>query len=173
MSESNNNNLSRRDFMVAGTAVGAGLVAAPAILNSETLKNDTVNIGMIGVGAQGLVQLKACLKIPGVRFKAICDIWDYSQRYASRYLKKYKHDVNVYTDYQEMLANEPDLDAVLIASPDWMHHTHANACMEAGKHVYCEKMMSNTIEAAASMVRTQRKTGKLLQIVKFYKHIKS
>jgi predicted dehydrogenase len=156
--------LSRRDFMVAGTAAGAGLVAAPSIVRSETLKNDTVNIGMIGVGAQGLVQLKACLKIPGVQFKAVCDIWDYSQRYASRYLKKYKHDVNVYTDYQEMLANEPDLDAVLIATPDWMHHTHANACMEAGKHVYCEKMMSNTVEAAASMVRTQRKTGKLLQI---------
>ena len=156
--------VTRRDFIKAGTVAGAGIVAAPAIVKAENKGTDTVNIALLGCGAQGLVQMKSCLKIPGVRFKAVCDIWAYSQRYASRYLKKYKHDVNVYEDYKEMLAAEKDLDAVMIATPDWMHAPHANDSMKAGKHVYCEKMMSNTIEGAASMVRAQKETGKLCQI---------
>ena len=159
------NEISRRKFMVTGSAVGAGLtLAAPAIVRSETLRNDTLNVAVIGSGTQGRVQLNACLNIPGIRFKAVCDIWKYNQRYSSRFLKKYKHDVNVYEDYEEMLATETDIDAVLIASPDWMHAPHTNACLKAGKHVYCEKMMSNSLEGAASMVRTQKETGKLLQI---------
>ena len=72
--------------------------------------------------------------------------------------------MNVYEDFSDMLAKEPQLDAVIVATPDWMHAEHTNACLEAGKHVYCEKEMSNTLAGAASMVRTARETGKLLQI---------
>ena len=63
-----------------------------------------------------------------------------------------------------MLATEKDIDAVFVATPDFMHAPITNAALKAGKHVYCEKMMSNTIEAAASMVKTRDETGKLLQI---------
>ncbi len=53
---------------------------------------------------------------------------------------------------------------VLIATPDFWHAPMTNTCLKAGLHVYCEKMMSNTIDGARSMVRTMRETGKLLQI---------
>ncbi|MCH8136742.1 MAG: Gfo/Idh/MocA family oxidoreductase, partial [Proteobacteria bacterium] len=62
------------------------------------------------------------------------------------------------------MANETDLDAAIIAVPDFMHHELTNACLKAGLHVYCEKEMSNDLEKARSMVVTARETGKLLQI---------
>lgn len=127
-------------------------------------KAETVNVALIGVGAQGRVLMESMLLIPGVKFKAVCDIWSYSQKYASRKLKAYGHQVNVYEDYREMLDKEKDLDAVVIATPDWMHAEHTIACLEKGHHVYCEKEMAHTVEEARKMVETQRRTGKLLQI---------
>ncbi len=154
-----------KSTVAAGTMLG--VLKARAVENAglAAIKNpDQLNIALIGAGAQGRILTESCLRIPGIRFKAICDIWNYSQRYSERYLKKYGHEVNVYEDYRELLANEKDLDAVVVASPDWMHAEHANACMNAGYHVYCEKEMSNSLEKAATMVHTAKETGKLLQI---------
>ncbi len=154
--------------MQSATALGMlATLKAQAVENAElaAIKNpDQLNIALIGAGAEGRILTEACLRIPGIRFKAICDIWSYSQRYSQRYLKKYGHEVNVYEDYRELLANEKDLDAVIVASPDWMHAEQANACMEAGLHVYCEKEMSNSLEKAASIVHKQHETGKIVQI---------
>ena len=53
----------------------------------------------------------------------------------ARLLKKFKHETNEYTDYQEMLAKEKDLDAVIVASPDCVHAEHSIASLKAGLHV--------------------------------------
>jgi len=109
--------------------------------------------------------MNICLKIPGIRFKAICDIWTtYNQKRASGLLRKYRHEHNTYVDYKEMLDKEKDLDAVIIATPDFWHARHTVASLEAGLHVYCETAMSNTIGGARRMVHAARRTGKLLQI---------
>ena len=105
------------------------------------------------------------LRIPGLRFRAVCDIWtEYNQRRVVNSLKRFKHEVNGYEDYREMLDKEKELDAVIIATPDFWHAQHTIDCLKAGKHVYCEKEMSNTLEGARSMVLAARETGKLLQI---------
>ena len=105
------------------------------------------------------------LRIPGLRFRAVCDIWtEYNQRRVVNTLKRFKHEVNGYEDYREMLDKEKELDAVIIATPDFWHAQHTIDCLKAGKHVYCEKEMSNTLEGARSMVLAARETGKLLQI---------
>ena len=84
--------------------------------------SDDLYIALLGSGAQGQILLDACLKIPGIRFKAVCDIWtDFNQKRATNLLKKYGHELNTYVDYQEMLDRENDLDAVLIATPDFWH----------------------------------------------------
>jgi len=149
--------------VAAGTAfLSAGQGFAVSRRNGGS---DDLNIALIGAGEQGRKALiVSCLKIPGIRFKAICDIWPFNRNYAVNTVNKYKHEAKGYDDYREMLANEKDLDAVLVATPDWMHAEHANACMNAGFHVYCEKEMSNSLEKARSMVQTSRTTGKLLQI---------
>jgi predicted dehydrogenase len=132
---------------------------APASRLSE------INVALVGAGDQGEVLLNAMLKIPGLRFRAICDIWtEYNQRKLVSRLKKFNFEVNGYEDYREMLDKERDLDAVVIATPDFWHARQTIDCLHAGKHVYCEKEMSNTLEGARSMVIAARETGKLLQI---------
>jgi predicted dehydrogenase len=124
-----------------------------------------LNVAMIGAGAQGEVLLTAMLKIPNLRFRAVCDIWtDFNLRKAVNLLKKYKFQVNGYEDYREMLDKEKNLDAVVIATPDFWHSPQAVECLKAGLNVYCEKEMSNTLEGAKQMALTARETGKLLQI---------
>jgi predicted dehydrogenase len=111
------------------------------------------------------VLLDAMLRIPGLRFRAVCDVWtEYNQKRAVNTLKKYKFEVNGYEDHREMLDKEKDLDAVVIATPDFWHAPHTVDCLKAGKNVYCEKEMSNTLDGARSMVLAARETGKLLQI---------
>jgi predicted dehydrogenase len=158
--------LSRRDFLATGATFGAALMAAPYISRAAAAERtaDQLNVALIGCGEQGAVLLNAALKIPGVRFVAVCDIWPYRRTYGERLLKKFGHDPKPYEDYKELLANAGAVDAVLVATPDFVHAEHANAALRAGKHVYCEKLMSNTVEGARSMVRTARETKKLLQI---------
>ncbi len=103
-----------------------------------------VNIALLGAGAQGQVLTDSMLRIPGLHFRAVCDVWtEYNQRRVVNTLKKFKHEVNAYEDYREMLDKEKELDAVIIATPDFWHAQHTIDCLKAGKHVYCEKEMSN------------------------------
>ena len=157
--------MNRRSFITT-TAAGAALAfARPARLLAQAAgKPETVNVALIGCGAQGRVLLDDALKIPGIRFVAVCDIWDYNLQYGERYLKKHGQTATAYRDYEVMLQKEKDLHAVIVATPDFWHAPHSIACLKAGKDVYCEKMMSNTIEGARSMVRAMKETGRLLQI---------
>lgn len=167
--------LSRRDFLVttaaaAGTglvlprALAAGPLGAPRVEGPRGAGGE-LNVALIGAGTQGReVLMVNGLKIPGFKFKAVCDIWPYHQRYASRMLERYGHPVNVYSDYREMLAKEKDLDVALVATPEWMHAEQTIACLRAGLHVYCEKEMSNDLAKARAMVVAAKETGKLLQI---------
>jgi len=158
--------IGRRDFLRVTAAAGAGLMLSPMALGQAGgSKSDDLNIALLGSGAQGQVLLNACLKIPGIRFKAVCDIWtEYNQKRAARLLKKYGHELNTYEDYREMLDRESDLDAVIIATPDFWHAEQTVACLKAGLNVYCEKEMSNTLEGARKIAQAARETGKLLQI---------
>ncbi|MBN1516791.1 Gfo/Idh/MocA family oxidoreductase [Candidatus Sumerlaeota bacterium] len=159
--------IGRRSFIRSAALTGAGLALAPAILRAQDAgKSDALNIALIGAGRQGKILLGDALKITDVplRVKAVCDMWEYSSRRAQAYCKAAKQETKFYATYQEMLAQESDLDAVIIATPDFVHHEHTNACLNAGLHVYCEKEMSNDLSLARSMVETARKTGKLLQI---------
>ena len=167
--------MDRREFLKTATAVGATLAGAPGIASAApppgviSVRNrltNEVRVALIGAGAQGQVLLEASFQIPNVRFVAVCDIWtDYNQRRASRLLKDTGHPNRTYVDYQELLDKEKgNLDAVIVATPDFWHAEHAIACMKAGLDVYCEKEMSNSLADARRMVQTARETGKLLQI---------
>jgi predicted dehydrogenase len=163
--------LSRRDFLSKSLAgAGAGLVlGAPNILraaNQSTAGTEAIHIALVGFGKQAEV-LFACLKnIPGLRFQAVCDI---SKNRINMFRSQSRGMANAegakfYEDIDEMLAKEQGLDVAIVATPDFWHSPHTVKCLEAGLHVYCEKMMAHTIEAAREMVKAMERTGKLCQI---------
>lgn len=162
--------IDRREFLRTTAAAGVGMLMAGSRSQASPEEklasaSEELQIGLIGTGAQGLVLMNACLKIPNVRFRAVCDIWEsYNLRRAHRMLDKFGHKVRAYEDYRQLIAREKDLDAVLIATPDFWHAQQTVDCLNAGLHVYCEKEMSNTIEGARRMVRAARQSKRLLQI---------
>jgi predicted dehydrogenase len=161
------NLITRREFVRVSAVAGAGLALAGTKVfgqGNSSGADKPMEIALIGFGAQGRVLLESLLKINGIKLLAVVDIWDYARTYAERYLKASGVEVRTYENYEELLAKEKGLQAVVVATPDFWHAPITNACLNAGLHVYCEKMMSNTIEGARSMVATMRKTGKLLQI---------
>ncbi len=154
----------RRDFLSWTLRLGAAALAAPYLARARDGGSRTLNVALIGCGEQGRVLLSAALKIPDIRFRAICDLWSYNRTYGERLLKKFGHDARPFEDYRELLAETRDLDAVIVATPDHCHAEHTNAALRRGLHVYCEKLMANSVENARSMVQTARETGRLLQI---------
>ena len=119
----------QREYQQAKLAEATAPPVAPKDLQ-------VINVALLGAGAQGQVLTDAMLRIPGLRFRAVCDIWaEYNQKRVVNSLRKFKHEVNVYEDYREMLDKEKELDAVVIATPDFWHSQHAIDCLKAGKHV--------------------------------------
>ena len=161
-------NFSRRRFLSTslGTA-GAGMVlGAPNILRAaDPASSDTIHVALVGFGKQGEVLFNCLKNIPGLHFQAVCDISDWNRKKGMGQVKAHQRSApKGYQDIDEMLAAEKGLDAAVIATPDFWHSPHTVKCLEAGLHVYCEKMMAHTIEAARDMVRAMERTGKLCQI---------
>lgn len=159
--------LNRRDFLSKTAAgIGAGLVlGAPRTAHAATDASDKIHVALVGVGKQGRVLFEAMSNIPELHFQAVCDIWDYNRQGGIAKVRALQgHTPKGYSDIDEMLATEKGLDAVIVATPDFWHSPHTVKCLEAGLNVYCEKMMSNTIDGARAMVHAMEKSGKLCQI---------
>jgi predicted dehydrogenase len=159
--------LTRRKFLrnsaVTATALSYSRIAARA---AGAEPSDALNIGLVGLGQQGMAALTASMvRIPGLRFAAVCDIWDFKRLSAKRSIDpKGSIGTQDFDQIDAMLDAVKELDCVIIATPDWLHAPYSRKALESGKAVYCEKMMSNTLEGAADMVKAQRETGKLFQI---------
>lgn len=162
-------NFSRRDFLTrTAGGISAGLVlGAPNILRAaDSGTSNDIHVALVGFGKQAEV-LFACLKnIPGLRFQAVCDI---SKNRINKFRSESRGMPNAegakfYENIDDLLATEKGLDVAVVATPDFWHSPHTVKCLEAGLNVYCEKMMSNTIDGARAMVKAMEKTGKLCQI---------
>jgi predicted dehydrogenase len=162
--------LNRRQFVggVAATGIGLGLAGMPRPVWGQAGKDkQTVNIAFVGVGRQGKILLNNTFQhIKGVNIVAICDIHAAKRKYARLAREGYGHkDCQAYESVEELVAQAGDkIDGAFVAVPD-IHHAHVtNTLLKAGVNVYCEKEMATNLSEAASMVKTARKTGKLLQI---------
>lgn len=145
-------------------------IANRNILFDSTRRQEDLHIGLIGAGKQGRDLIAACLRLnpqASVRIQAVCDIWPRNLDYTCGILRKLfhrGHTAHQYQDYRRMLAEETDLDAVLVATPDFCHSEQTIACLDNGLHVYCEPEMSHTMDGARAMVLAANRTGKLLQV---------
>jgi predicted dehydrogenase len=111
----------------------AAIVPFGAVRGSAA--NSAVKVGLIGSGGRGTFDASILVKDPRARLVAICDLFD--DRIASAKQKIPIENPKVYKDYKELLAS--DVDAVLIATPVFLHPEHLEAAVKARKHVYIEK----------------------------------
>jgi len=165
-SSDSSGSFSRRRFLQQ--TAGAGLVlAAPNILKAaQKGSSDAIHIALVGFGKQAEVLFESMKNIPGLYFQAVCDISKQRQdafRSVSRGMAN-AAEAKFYTDVDVMLDTEKGLDCAVVATPDFWHSPHTVMCLEAGLHVYCEKMMANDIDGARAMVKAFEKSGKLCQI---------
>lgn len=174
---SSESKFSRRDFLKVSALGAAGALLMPSGLaaaakskkNEKTAANDTINIGFIGLGQQAMHLLNGFITIDGVKVVAGCDVYDVKRARFDKRVKKYYADhgekckVDLYEDYQELLAR-PDIDAVVIATPDHQHAIIAIAACKAGKDVYLEKPMTLTIYEGQQLRKAVRKYSRILQI---------
>src|SRR5688572_21496331 len=103
--------LTRRNFLSTSAKLGAVIATAPYIARGAEVgaaaNADTVNVALIGCGAEGTILTNAATPIPGVRFVAVCDIWPYALNSSARRLQKFNHTAKPFEDYKEMLATVP------------------------------------------------------------------
>jgi predicted dehydrogenase len=160
--------MKRRHFSRNASAIlGGSMLFGPSLLHANTRKsvspNDKLNIGVIGCNGMGWSNTNSLLKMDDVDLIAICDVdSNVVQRRVTDYAKLRKNTPNTYTDFRELL-NNPEIDAVVIGTPDHWHCKIMVDAVNAGKHVYVEKPVANTIEEANLMVAAAEKTGKIVQ----------
>jgi predicted dehydrogenase len=153
----------RRNFLkvLAGTPALAALGASAALRGP--VPGGPVRVGFIGVGSQGRSLLGNV--DPGYAdVRALCDINPNSLKVADEVMSRNSRPpARHYADWQEMLQKE-DLEAVIMAPPLWAHADVAVGCLDAGKHVLCEKMMAWDVPSCERMREAARKNDRVLEI---------
>ncbi len=125
--------------------------------------NDTVGVGLIGCKGMGWSNLSSMLKIPAVQCVALCDVDDAVLRQRAADLEKINIKPALFSDYRKMLAMK-EVDVVIIATPDHWHCLMTVDACAAGKDVYVEKPLSNSIGEASVMVAAAKRYNRLVQV---------
>jgi len=165
--------VTRRKFIHAGAstvAIGAAAsaVAAPALARTAGA-NQRLNIGFIGPGGRGQdghIRPLAKLRSDGapIELVAVNDVYTVNAEKAAEQIRAATGaSPKKYDDYRELLADD-DIDAVCIGTPDHWHAKQTIDALNAGKHVYCEKPMTHTVEEAFEVVKNWKATGKVMQV---------
>jgi len=153
--------MKRRKFIGMGGLALSSLAVQPKNVYSKILKNsDAVRLGVIGTGGRGNWLIKLVKDIPGLEVTACCDVLPFRLEQG---LSLASPGAKSYTDYQELLSDK-DIDAVIISTPLSMHYQMATDALDAGKHVYCEKTMTFTIEEALKLEKKVKNSDLKFQV---------
>jgi len=153
----------RRNFLKALVGTPALVALGTNAATRQPPSGGPVKAALIGTGDQGRLLLGQCRK-EFIDLRALCDINpNRLDRATSVLVKNGWAKPRHYENWKEMLKKE-DLEAVLIATPLWMHSDIAVGCLEAGKHVLCEKMMAWDVAAAQRMLAAAEKNRRVLEI---------
>jgi len=147
-------------------AAGTGLLSGfhkPAF-GSWNGANDKITAGVIGINGMGFADVQAFLKQPNTECAAICDVDENVLAKRSADIEKIQgKKPAVYKDFRKLLENK-DIDIIIIGTPDHWHCLPFVYALQAGKDVYCEKPLSNTVEEIELMQKATKKYGKVVQI---------
>ncbi len=166
---SNRNGLvTRRDFMkTAGAVAAAPLIVPSSVLGQRAgavAPSDKVAIAGIGIGSRGMASVNTVLRYEDARFVAICDLKKERRELVKKLVdERYEtSDCMMYSHHEEVLAR-PDIDAVIIATPEFWHAPLSVQSAYAGKDVFCEKPCSMTIQESRALADALRRTGRIYQ----------
>lgn len=161
---------SRRQFIKTTGLATAGLTASawtgsPAIWTGKRgMPSDEIRFGAIGVNGMGFSNVNSFLQQENIVCAALCDV---DESVLTRRVKdtedRQGSAPDVYGDYRQLLERN-DLDFVVIGTPDHWHCLQAVHAMEAGKHVYVEKPLANSIGECDIMLAAAKHHGKLVQM---------
>jgi predicted dehydrogenase len=163
--------LSRRALLKGATGFVASTIAAPHLIPASALgrsgtvaPSERLTMGGIGLGNQGMHNLRNFLTCPDLRVLAVCDVdTDHRNKARQTVDSAYSNkDCAAYNDFREILARD-DVDTVLIATPDHWHAILSIEAAKAGKHVYCEKPISLTIAEGRAVADTMKRLGTVYQ----------
>ena len=150
----------RRKFL-KDLALGASvLLTSSHNLKGETKKSiskSDISIALIGAGGMGTSDANSALAVEGVKLVAVCDLYD------ARLTKAKQTWGELFTtkNYEEILSR-PDVDAVIIGTPDHWHQKISLAAMKAGKSVYCEKPVIHKISEGEALIKADQSNRNLV-----------
>ncbi len=161
---------SRRQFLKTATSAAAvtSTLAAPAPSRAAGA-NERLRIGFIGTGRRGFgTHVKSLVKLHGLGRKidlvSVSDVYTVHRDQSVDYIQEHTGlKPQTYADHRDMLADE-NLDAVCIGTPDHWHAKLTLDALRAGKHVFCEKPMTHTIDEADEVVQTWKDSGLVMQV---------
>jgi len=146
--------MDRRIFLLSSSA--AALAQSP---------NQRISLGLIGAGGRGRRVMLKFQQFPEVQVRAVCDV--YEPNLEEGLSTAAKHDngkgAKAYRDYRKLL-DDPEIDAVLIGTPEHWHHRMTLDAMAAGKDVYVEKPLCHTPEEGKELVEAQRRSDRVVQV---------
>ena len=146
--------LSRRNVLRAAAA------AIPAAAVRGAAANSAVTVGLLGSGSRGTFVAGLLGKNAPARVVALCDLFDEKIERARKSIGL--EDPKVYKDFHQMLAS--DIDAVIIATPVFLHPEHFEAAVKAGKHIYIEKPAAVDVEGCKRIMRVADSASRKLNI---------
>ncbi|MNV08386.1 Inositol 2-dehydrogenase [compost metagenome] len=153
--------MKRKDFIRnAGILTASTLFANTRVFGFQS---ELIRVGLIGVNGMGWSNLNAILKVPGVQCTALCDVDENILSNRVEELKKRNITVKTYIDYKDLL-KATDVDVVIIATPDHWHCLQMVDAVAAGKDVYVEKPIGNSIRECEVMVAAAKKYNRVVQV---------
>ena len=160
--------MDRRKF-ISSTALSTAAISMTGIIPSEDWSgkiapSDTLNVALIGCRNMGFGILQHHLSNPGVNCVALCDI-DESvlNEKAGEVRNKFNQSPRLYKDFRKML-EQKDIDAVIIGTPDHWHCLMTVYALQAGKDIYVEKPMANSIAECNIMVKAAKHYNRIVQV---------
>lgn len=168
--------INRRQFIgkAVGTAVGAVafpyVVPASALAGAGNAPSERITLGFIGAGKQSQHLMRSFLNSPGTQVLAACDVDRLKLERGKKIVEDFSagksggayKGCDIYGDFRDLLARS-DIDAVVISTPDHWHAIMVIQSAQAGKDIYCEKPLSQTIAEARAMVNAVRRYGRVFQ----------
>ncbi|MCA9222774.1 MAG: Gfo/Idh/MocA family oxidoreductase [Planctomycetales bacterium] len=162
--------VNRRSFLQTSAAAGAAVGAMSAAARSRAADaNQRLRIGFIGPGRRGFgSHVKTLTKLrqqgAAIDLTAVCDVYSVHRDQAADYIARETGvKPRTFIDYRELLASDA-VDAVCIGTPDHWHARQTIDLLAAGKHVYCEKPMTHTLDEAREVIDAWKKSGLVMQV---------